>query len=179
MKLPGLREQRELHGLSQSELGRSAGVSRDSISNYETGQREAWPSTAKKLAAALGVDIADLASPKVRAPSSPDEWARESGARLHGMSDGEWTAYVHDLDSVDEIAQAFRTLLDEAKGLHAVLSADRWTRPGNRAQRTELGRGIREVRIRRMVDLERTALLRRAESLVNEIHEELLQEARS
>lgn len=60
MKLPKLREVRELHGLSQSELAKKAHVSRDSISNYETGQREAWPSTARKLAGALDVTIADL-----------------------------------------------------------------------------------------------------------------------
>jgi transcriptional regulator with XRE-family HTH domain len=179
LKLPGLREQRELHGLSQSELARAAGVSRDSISNYETGQREAWPSTAKKLADALDVDIADIASPKVQAPSSPDEWAREHGARLHGMSNEEWNAYVDDLESVDEIGQAFRTLFDERTMLHAAWHADKWIRPENRAQRTELGRGIRDLRIRRMADLEYAATVRRAESLINEIHEAMLQEARS
>jgi transcriptional regulator with XRE-family HTH domain len=179
LKLPGLREQRELHGLSQSELARAAGVSRDSISNYETGQREAWPATAKKLADALDVDIADLASPKVRAPSSPDEWAREYGARLHGMSAEEWSTYVRDLDSVEEIAQAFRRLLDEAKNLHAALGADRWLRPENRERRAQLGPAMREVRIRRIADLEAAATVRRAETLVNQIHEELLQEVHS
>jgi transcriptional regulator with XRE-family HTH domain len=60
LKLPSLREIRESRGLSQSELAREAHVSRDSISNYETGQREAWPATAKRLAEALDVEIADL-----------------------------------------------------------------------------------------------------------------------
>lgn len=60
MKLTRLREVRELHGWSQSRLAEESGVSRDGISNYETGHREAWPSTAKKLADALGVEIADL-----------------------------------------------------------------------------------------------------------------------
>lgn len=60
LKLPSLREIRESRGLSQSELAREAHVSRDSISNYETGQREAWPATAKRLAEALGVEITDL-----------------------------------------------------------------------------------------------------------------------
>ena len=179
MKLPGLREQRELHGLSQSELARTAGVSRDSISNYETGQREAWPSTAKKLADALDVDIADIASPKVQAPSSPDEWAREYGARLHGMRNEEWDAYIRDLESVDEIKQAFRTLFDERVMLHAAWHTDRWMRPENRAQRAELGPGVRELRIRRMADLEAAATVRRAEDLVNEIHKALLQETHS
>lgn len=60
MKLPRLRQIRESRGLSQSKLAREARVSRDSISNYETGQREAWPATAKRLADALGVEITDL-----------------------------------------------------------------------------------------------------------------------
>lgn len=74
MKLPGLKEAREEHGWSQKRLSDESGVSRDSISNYETGQRDAWPSTAKKLADALGVEIADLARPKAAAPPLL-EWA--------------------------------------------------------------------------------------------------------
>ena len=70
MKLPRLKEVRELHGWSQARLAEESGVSRDSISNYETGQREAWPATAKKLADALGVEIGDLARPKATAPST-------------------------------------------------------------------------------------------------------------
>jgi transcriptional regulator with XRE-family HTH domain len=182
LKLPGLREQRELHGLSQSVLARAAGVSRDSISNYETGQREAWPSTAKKLADALGVDIADLTSQKVRA-STPDEWARELGARLHGMSDQEWDAYVRGLDSVSEITQASKTLLeDERVMLHAALRADKWTRPGNREQRAELRRGTSEIRTRRLATLTAAAVLLKDEKgrkLGDEIHEKLVQEAHS
>jgi transcriptional regulator with XRE-family HTH domain len=58
--LPRLREARELRGWSQGVLAEKAGVSRDSISNYETGHREAYPATARKLADALDVDIADL-----------------------------------------------------------------------------------------------------------------------
>lgn len=63
MKLPRLKEVRELHGWSQAKLAEESDVSRDSISNYETGQREAWPATAKKLADALHVEIADLREP--------------------------------------------------------------------------------------------------------------------
>jgi len=63
LKLPRLKEVRELHGWSQAKLAEESDVSRDSISNYETGQREAWPATAKKLADALHVEIADLREP--------------------------------------------------------------------------------------------------------------------
>ncbi len=79
MKLPRLKEVRELHGWSQARLAEESAVSRDSISNYETGQREAWPATAKKLADALNVEIADLIEParelavsgKAEAPRGP------------------------------------------------------------------------------------------------------------
>jgi len=70
-----LKEVREQHGWSQKQLSGESGVSRDSISNYETDQREAWPATARKLADALEVEIADLTtSPKGSGPLSP-EWA--------------------------------------------------------------------------------------------------------
>jgi transcriptional regulator with XRE-family HTH domain len=79
LKLPRLKEVRELHGWSQAKLAEESDVSRDSISNYETGQREAWPATAKKLADALHVEIADLREPawalatagKAEAPTAP------------------------------------------------------------------------------------------------------------
>lgn len=92
MKLPRLKEVRELHGWSQAKLAEESGVSRDSISNYETGQREAWPATAKKLADALDVEIGDLARPKVTAPSTSgphrtDEPPRASKERLEEYFD--------------------------------------------------------------------------------------------
>lgn len=79
MRLPRLKEVRELHGWSQAKLAEESGVSRDSISNYETGQREAWPATAKKLADALGVEIAELREPAGElAASGKAEASREA-----------------------------------------------------------------------------------------------------
>ena len=83
----------------------------------------------------------------------PEEWARELGARLHGMSAERWDAYVRYLDSEDEIAQALRTLVDEVKDLHAALRADKWLHPENQAQRAELMPALRELRNRRIADL--------------------------
>jgi transcriptional regulator with XRE-family HTH domain len=104
LKLPRLKEERELHGWSQKKLAEESGVSRDSISNYETGQRDAWPATAKKLADALGIEIADLREP-AREPAVPlvealrraghvadedlDRWLEEHGARRILMTDDE------------------------------------------------------------------------------------------
>lgn len=60
LKLPRLREVREIRGWSQGVLAEKSDVSRDSISNYETGQREAYPATARKLADALNVSVSEL-----------------------------------------------------------------------------------------------------------------------
>jgi transcriptional regulator with XRE-family HTH domain len=83
LKLPRLKEVRELHGWSQARLAEESAVSRDSISNYETGQREAWPATAKKLADALDVEIADLIEPaRELAVSGKAEAPRGAGRTL-------------------------------------------------------------------------------------------------
>jgi transcriptional regulator with XRE-family HTH domain len=83
LKLPRLKEVRELHGWSQTKLAQEADVSRDSISNYETGHREAYPATAKKLADALGVAIADLRAPTLE-PALPKADAPKTGQRGEG-----------------------------------------------------------------------------------------------
>ena len=62
MKVPRLKEWRERRGLSQEALAELAGVSRDGISSYENGRREAHPGTAKKLADAVAYLLSDRAS---------------------------------------------------------------------------------------------------------------------
>jgi len=54
-----LREQRLRRALSQQELARLAGLSRESIIKLEAG-RDAWPQTVRKLARALHVKPEDL-----------------------------------------------------------------------------------------------------------------------
>lgn len=60
VQLPGLRRERARKGLSQAELGRAADVQRDNISRIETGLQGAFPTTAQRLADALGVKVRDL-----------------------------------------------------------------------------------------------------------------------
>jgi transcriptional regulator with XRE-family HTH domain len=56
-----LRELRLDQGLSQDELHEMTGVSRDTISKLETGDRpNPHPRTLRKLAGALGVSVADI-----------------------------------------------------------------------------------------------------------------------
>ena len=78
-----LAELRERRALTLRELAEMSNVAADTINQIELGHRKARPSTLRKLARALEIDVqefyAEPALPKVDAPSSPDEWAREVG----------------------------------------------------------------------------------------------------
>ena len=56
MDLPHLRHLRRRAVMSQEDLAEKSGVARDTISKLETGQRGAYPSTIRKLAAGLEVE---------------------------------------------------------------------------------------------------------------------------
>ena len=75
MQIPNLREMRELQGLTQKELADVSGVSLRSIAGYEGGA-SVRPNTARKLAKALDVKVAELvggdARPKGRVLSPRD-----------------------------------------------------------------------------------------------------------
>jgi transcriptional regulator with XRE-family HTH domain len=106
LKLPRLKEVRELHGWSQAKLAEESDVSRDSISNYETGQREAWPATAKKLADALHVEIADLREPaRELATSGKAETPREAGHSVAQRLEDLQTYEAH----ISKIAEKYHT----------------------------------------------------------------------
>ena len=55
-----LRRLRRERALSQRDLSRITGIAHDSISQLETGKREAQPKTIRKLAEALGVEPSEL-----------------------------------------------------------------------------------------------------------------------
>lgn len=56
MNLPHLRNFRQRAVMSQDQLAQKSGVARDTISKLETGQRQAYPSTIRKLAGGLEVE---------------------------------------------------------------------------------------------------------------------------
>lgn len=56
-----LRKARLLAGLTQATLAESAGVHTISVVRYETGHMNPRPGTIARLAAALGLTVADLA----------------------------------------------------------------------------------------------------------------------
>jgi transcriptional regulator with XRE-family HTH domain len=83
---------RELKGFSQRALAKESGVSPATIYELENGRRRPNPSTLRKLAGALGVEVADLLGadyPKERAPESPKGWLRAHDARLLSLSEEE------------------------------------------------------------------------------------------
>jgi len=73
--LENLRYIREQAGYSQPELATISGVGQGTISDIELGKRKAQGRTLRKLAKALGVEVADLYGesehPKAEAPPSP------------------------------------------------------------------------------------------------------------
>lgn len=70
-----LKEERQLRGWSQRDLARETGVNTDTISGIETGQHEPRPSTLRKLAEGLGIEVRDLFMDSAL-PKAP---AREAG----------------------------------------------------------------------------------------------------
>jgi DNA-binding XRE family transcriptional regulator len=62
VRLPGLWRQRQLAALTQAQLAEKAGVQRTTIVNLEKGS-EAFPTTVRKLADALGCAPRDLIEP--------------------------------------------------------------------------------------------------------------------
>ena len=55
-----LKEERLRNGWSQKDLARESKTNVDTISGIETGQHEPRPSTLRKLATALGIEVRDL-----------------------------------------------------------------------------------------------------------------------
>jgi len=96
-----LREERQLRGWSQRDLARETGVNPDTISGIETEQHEPRPSTLRKLAEGLGLEVRDFfaepALPKAEAPTGAgrvddedlDRWLADHNARRILMPDEE------------------------------------------------------------------------------------------
>jgi transcriptional regulator with XRE-family HTH domain len=74
-----LKDLRRRRGWSQKDLADESGVGQDTISGIESGRHEPRPSTLRKLANALGVEVADF----FREPALPKAKAsREAGRTL-------------------------------------------------------------------------------------------------
>jgi transcriptional regulator with XRE-family HTH domain len=67
-----LRRLRQQAVMSQQQLADESGVARDTISKLETGQRRAYPTTIRKLAASLGVEPQELVEDREGRPRTPE-----------------------------------------------------------------------------------------------------------
>jgi transcriptional regulator with XRE-family HTH domain len=106
-----LKDLRRQRGWSQKDLAEESGVGQDTISGIESGRHEPRPSTLRKLADALGVEVADFfrepALPKTEAPRGAGQ---SRAQRLEDLQTYE--AYI------SEIAEKYRA---EAEPLLATL----------------------------------------------------------
>ena len=87
--MESIRRIRTMRGMNQVELAKASGVAQNTISEIETGRREARPATLRKLADALGVEISDFFEeavyPKGEAPPDPQP-------SFNGLLAEEWRA---------------------------------------------------------------------------------------
>ena len=88
--MESIRRIRTMRGMNQVDLARASGVAQNTISEIETGRREARPATLRKLADALGVEIADF----FEEPFYPKEEAPPNlQPSLNGLLAEEWRAH--------------------------------------------------------------------------------------
>jgi transcriptional regulator with XRE-family HTH domain len=120
-----LAELREKRGLTLRELSRMSGVSPDTINQIELGHRRPRPSTLRKLARALDIDIEDFfedeeltSHPKVTAPPSLEEWLEERCGHFYLAGDRDEIAdFLRDAESLEDHKARRRLLTDEVLAL--------------------------------------------------------------
>jgi transcriptional regulator with XRE-family HTH domain len=100
-----LAELRERRALTLRELAQMSGVAADTINQIELGHRKARPSTLRKLARALEIDVqafyAEPALPKAEAPGSGQDGAEQTGF-LEGIA-----------AAVESVVERLQTRLEE------------------------------------------------------------------
>jgi transcriptional regulator with XRE-family HTH domain len=104
--LETLKDIRRRHGLSQVDLSIRSGVAQNTISDIETGRRDPRPSTLRKLAKALGVEVGDfypeMSRQKATAPPSLAEWLEERcNHAFLAMDKAELEAMFENLDDAE------------------------------------------------------------------------------
>lgn len=114
-----LREFRRQKGWSQKDLADASGVGQDTISGIERGQHEPRPSTLRKLADALDVEVADFfrepALPKAEAPRGAGQLAQEKGAELRELLDSLRKTAQPIMEQDDQTIAAYRQALERMK----------------------------------------------------------------
>ena len=174
-----VRDLRNARHLSQVELAARAGVARNTLNRIENGHLMPTAPVIEQLAEALNVTPGALFEEPVPLDEelTSQEWARRQGARLHGMDGETWDDYLRAHDTGEELGETWKEISDESRMLHAALSAHKWQHPQDRGRRQTLGRGLRDLRMRRYADLHASAMLLHAEALVGEIFAAMREEA--
>lgn len=103
---PGLllREARERHGVTQSELARRAGTTQSAISRIEKDRVSPTVETLRELLSLVGEDlsIASSAAPAGRALSRPSTRMLEDFIRRHRGMAARVAAYADELNRLEE-----------------------------------------------------------------------------
>ncbi len=116
-----LREVREGRGLSQKDLAASSGVHFNTVSGVEGKRQKPHPSTLRKLAAALGVEVEDLTgAPKEGALLSARTPEERRIAYLHGYEVLARSMASQLEEAIDSESADFE-LVDQAAQRHAEL----------------------------------------------------------
>jgi transcriptional regulator with XRE-family HTH domain len=115
-----LKEERQLRGWSQRDLARETGVNADTISGIETDQHEPRPSTLRKLAKGLGVEVRDFfaepALPKAEAPREPGRLGHDHAAMLLQALENARKVAQPLIEQDDQTIAAYRQALERMKG---------------------------------------------------------------
>jgi transcriptional regulator with XRE-family HTH domain len=114
-----LREERQLRGWSQRDLARETGVNPDTISGIETEQHEPRPSTLRKLAEGLGLEVGDFfaepALPKAKAPNAGQLDQDDAAMLLQALENARKLAQPL-IEQDDQTIAAYRQALERMKG---------------------------------------------------------------
>jgi transcriptional regulator with XRE-family HTH domain len=121
-----VKEIRRRKGWSQKDLAEESGVGQDTISGIESGRHEPRPSTLRKLADALGVEVADFfrepAVPLAEAPETgPTETEVEEKRHVIPQSAASLKKHIEDMKELKELREAEMEDLGKGVGLRNAL----------------------------------------------------------
>jgi transcriptional regulator with XRE-family HTH domain len=122
-----LAELRERRALTLRELAEMSNVAADTINQIELGHRKARPSTLRKLARALDVEVADFfkepALPKVETPREAGLLEQKRGAELRELLDSLRKTAQPIMEQDDQTIAAHRQTLARMKAGMGVADA--------------------------------------------------------
>jgi HTH-type transcriptional repressor of puuD len=102
-----IRELRELHGLTRTQLRACTGVSRTYLSRVESGEMTPKLTTIEKLAGAFGIGMSHFfVSPTRNEDLAHDPFMRELRSCLQHLDRAQWRAVIEKLQAISREAHA-------------------------------------------------------------------------